>query len=140
MDEGRIDFGLNRVTGPSGAETAARGGVLGIGVPSLRHEAGDDPVEEGAVVESFAGQLQEVVPVLGSLVVQLHNDGAEARLDAHAGARLSLQCRGGEDGNEEQQGGEGAGAEGGNNHRVDFALFVGLQGGCATRPEETSKI
>ena len=35
---------------------------------------------------------------------------------------------------------KGGTTKGGNNHRVDFALFVGLQGGCATRPEETSKI
>lgn len=54
-------------------------------IAALNHEILDDTVEERAVVIALACQLDEVVPVLGCLVVEAHDDVA------HCGMYLDLR-------------------------------------------------
>ena len=55
-----IELGLDHVAGATGAGGAARAD-LGVGAAALNHEALDDAVEGGPIVEFLAGQLEEVV-------------------------------------------------------------------------------
>ena len=66
-----------------GLELVARAAGAGAGgVAALDHEAGDDAVEDDAVVEPFAGEEDEAVDVLGrDLRVQLDADRAGRRVD-----------------------------------------------------------
>jgi hypothetical protein len=56
--------------------------ILGVGIAALDHEAGDDAVEGGPVVEPLLGEVREVLHVAGSLVgEELDLDLAERGLE-----------------------------------------------------------
>jgi hypothetical protein len=50
-----VELGFDFVAGAAGAEHVFIGGVFGIGVAALDHEALDDAVKAGAVIEAFGG-------------------------------------------------------------------------------------
>ncbi|MFM1944067.1 MAG: hypothetical protein RI897_3049 [Verrucomicrobiota bacterium] len=60
-----VELGFDFVAGAAGAEDVFLGGVFGIGVTALNHEAFDDAVEAGAVVEAFGGQFLEILDGFG---------------------------------------------------------------------------
>ena len=61
------------------------GRVLRIGVACLYHEVLDDTVKEGSLIGTVLGQLDEIVPMLGSFVVQLHHDVARGGFNLQFG-------------------------------------------------------
>src|SRR6185437_6226752 len=51
------------------ARSAGAGLGIGVGVAALDHEAGDDAVERGAVVETLAGEGDEIIDGVGGGVI-----------------------------------------------------------------------
>src|SRR6185436_16702156 len=90
---GVVELSLHAMARPARAVAIARAlGVLRVRVAALDHEARDHAVEGGAVVETLARQVQEVLHVSGGLVGQeldLHlpefrfDDGARGRGFGH---------------------------------------------------------
>ncbi|MFM1944066.1 MAG: hypothetical protein RI897_3048 [Verrucomicrobiota bacterium] len=60
-----IELGFDGVAGAAGAVGGFLGGVFGIGVTALDHEALHDAVEGGAVVEALFGEFFEVFDRIG---------------------------------------------------------------------------
>jgi len=56
------------------------------GVPALDHEAIDDPVEDGAVVESLFHQLSEVARGNGHIIKKLQGDVTHTRVQQYFGS------------------------------------------------------
>ena len=76
-----VELGLDLVAGVAGAGHAARA-LFGVGAAALDHEALDDAVERGAVVEFLVGELLEVFDGLGRDVgVEFDGHFAEGGLD-----------------------------------------------------------
>src|SRR5688572_22244845 len=65
-----VELGLDLVAGVPGAVHGAVLVVLGVRVAALDHETGDHAVEGGLVVEALLREVQEVLDVARSLVVQ----------------------------------------------------------------------
>ena len=61
-------------------ERVALAGNAGVARASLNHEVLDDAVEECAVIEAFAAQLDEIVAMAGCLVAKLYADNAGGSL------------------------------------------------------------
>ena len=74
---GKDKLSFDCVAGVAAAQGGVGTGGLGLGVASLNHEVIDYAVEEHAVIEAFLDQLDEVVAVLGRLVVELDHDVAQ---------------------------------------------------------------
>ena len=74
-------LGFDRVAGVAAAQKVVGTGGLGVGVAGLNHEVVDHAVEEHAVIEAFLDQLDEVVAVLGRLVVEFDHDVAQRGLE-----------------------------------------------------------
>ena len=49
-------------------------GILARGIAALYHKAIDNAVKQQAVEEVFVGQLDEIIPVFGSFIVQADNN------------------------------------------------------------------
>jgi hypothetical protein len=78
-----VDLVLELVAGPAGACTGR--------IAALDHEAGDDAVEDDAVVEAVPGELDEVRDGLGSVLLEeLEFDRAVVRVQRHGSHIVSL--------------------------------------------------
>src|SRR5690606_38195345 len=62
-----VELGLDLVAGTAGAGHAAAAG-FGVGAAALDHEALDDAVKSGAVVETLGSELLEILHVAGGHV------------------------------------------------------------------------
>ena len=85
MEELRHEFCRDGVAYIATTQMGCICGVLAFRVACLNHELADDTVEEGTVVYTFLGELDEVVAVLWSFVIQFHNDFAHCGFDFHLG-------------------------------------------------------
>ena len=83
MEELRNEFGRYGVAYISTTQMCGIVGILAVWVACLNHECLDDAVEEGTVVHAFLGQLDEVVAMLRSFVIQFHNDVTHRSFDFH---------------------------------------------------------
>ena len=79
------DLRVDGIAGPAFAPLLDPRGVAGVRVAALNHESVDDPVEQDIVIVMREGQLDEVVPVLGRVLVQLDADGAHGGDDVEDG-------------------------------------------------------
>ena len=70
------DFRIDGIAGTAFAPFLDPRSIAGVGVAALDHEPVDDPVEQDAVIVVREGQPDEVVPVLGRVLVQFDADGA----------------------------------------------------------------
>ena len=81
-------FSLDGVARVSGTEHIARSCIFRLGVARLNHEILDYTVKQHAIVVSVAHELEDVVAMLGCVVVEGNLYVAERCVDEHTGAAV----------------------------------------------------
>jgi hypothetical protein len=79
----RHELGLNGITQVALAKQSTRRGILGSGVATLYHEVLDYAMEKERVKLMFLDKLDEVVPVLGSLIIKAEVNYTGCGVHAH---------------------------------------------------------